>query len=146
MANKKLSATITIGGAVASSLKSAFGSVKGGVNEVGSAIRNAERQQKLLSQSIQTFGKQGRNVDGMRERYAQLTQQLDKMRAAHQRLNQVQQAQKANLDKRADYRGQMLDTVALGATVASPVVMAASFETALLGVAKIGRASCRERG
>lgn len=136
MANKKLSATITIGGAVASSLKSAFGSVKGGVNEVGSAIRNAERQQKLLSQSIQTFGKQGRNVDGMRERYAQITQQIDKMRAAHQRLNQVQQAQKANLDARENYRGQILDTVALGATVASPVVMAARFETAMLGVAK----------
>lgn len=136
MANKKLSATITIGGAVASSLKSAFGSVKGGVNEVGSAIRNAERQQKLLSQSIQTFGKQGRNVDGMRERYAQLTQQIDKMRAAQQRLNQVQQAQKANLDARENYRGQILDTVALGATVASPVVMAARFETAMLGVAK----------
>lgn len=136
MANKKLSATITIGGAVASSLKSAFGSVKGGVAEVGSAIRNAERQQKLLSQSIQTFGKQGRNVDGMRERYAQLTQQIDKMRAAQQRLNQVQQAQKANLDARENYRGQILDTVALGATVASPVVMAARFETAMLGVAK----------
>ncbi|MFM5260519.1 phage tail tape measure protein [Aeromonas veronii] len=136
MANKKLSATITIGGAVASSLKSAFGSVKGGVAEVGSAIRNAERQQKLLSQSIQTFGKQGRNVDGMRERYAQLTQQIDKMRAAQQRLNQVQQAQKANFDARENYRGQILDTVALGATVASPVVMAASFETAMLGVAK----------
>ncbi|BBQ26431.1 phage tail tape measure protein [Aeromonas sp. WP2-W18-CRE-05] len=136
MANKKLSATITIGGAVASSLKSAFGSVKGGVAEVGSAIRNAERQQKLLSQSIQTFGKQGRNVDGMRERYAQLTQQIDKMRAAQQRLNQVQQAQKANLDARDKYRGQILDTVALGATVASPVVMAARFETAMLGVAK----------
>ncbi|MGX5834794.1 phage tail tape measure protein [Aeromonas piscicola] len=136
MANKKLSATITIGGAVASSLKSAFGSVKGGVNEVGSAIRNAERQQKLLAQSIQTFGKMGRNVDGMRERYAQLTQQLDKMRAAQQRLNQVQQAQKANLDKRAEYRGQIFDAVALGATAASPVVMAANFETAMLGVAK----------
>lgn len=136
MANKKLSATITIGGAVASSLKSAFGSVKGGVAEVGSAIRNAERQQKLLSQSIQTFGKQGRNVDGMRERYAQLTQQIDKMRAAQQRLNQVQQAQKANLDARENYRGQILDTVALGATVAAPVVMAARFETAMLGVAK----------
>lgn len=136
MANKKLSATITIGGAVASSLKSAFGSVKGGVAEVGSAIRNAERQQKLLSQSIQTFGKQGRNVDGMRERYAQLTQQIDKMRAAQHRLNQVQQAQKANLDARENYRGQILDTVALGATVAAPVVMAANFETAMLGVAK----------
>lgn len=136
MANKKLSATITIGGAVASSLKSAFGSVKGGVNEVGSAIRNAERQQKLLAQSIQTFGKMGRNVDGMRERYTQLTQQIDRMRVAQQRLNQVQQAQKANLDKRAEYRGQILDTVALGATVASPVVMAARFETAMLGVAK----------
>ena len=92
MANKKLSATITIGGAVASSLKSAFGSVKGGVAEVGSAIRNAERQQKLLSQSIQTFGKQGRNVDGLSQKYVAITSQIDRLREAHERPEAMEEA------------------------------------------------------
>lgn len=136
MATKKLSATITIGGAVASSLKSAFGDLKGQIGQVGSALRNLEGQQKLLSNSIQTFGRMGKNVDGMRSRYVMLTQQIDKLRSAHQRLNQVQAAQQANLAKRADYRGQIFDAVALGATAASPIVKAAQFETAMLGVAK----------
>lgn len=136
MANKKLSATITIGGAVASSLKSAFGSVKGQIGQVGSALRSLEGQQRQLSSAIQTFGRMGKNVDGMRSRYVLLTQQIDKLRNAQQRLNQVQAAQQANLAKRADYRGQIFDAVALGATAATPIVKAAQFETAMLGVAK----------
>lgn len=134
--NKKLSATITIGGAVASSLKSTFGTVKGQINQVGSALRDLERQQRKLGEGIQTFGRMGKNVDGMRERYTLLTQQVDKLRAAYQRLNQVQKAQEANLARRAELRGQIFDAVALGATAATPIVMAAKFETAMLGVAK----------
>ncbi|GKQ95954.1 phage tail tape measure protein [Aeromonas hydrophila] len=120
MANKKLSATITIGGAVASSLKSAFGSVKGGVNEVGSAIRNAERQQKLLSQSIQTFGKQGRNVDGLRQKYVAITSQIDRLREAHERLNRIQRQQQENKANRSELGGKIVNTAAAGAAIALP--------------------------
>lgn len=120
MANKKLSATITIGGAVASSLKSAFGSVKGGVNEVGSAIRNAERQQKLLSQSIQTFGKQGRNVDGLRQKYVAITSQIDRLREAHERLNRIQRQQQENKAHRSELGGKIVNTAAAGAAIALP--------------------------
>lgn len=136
MANKKLNATITIGGAVASSLKSAFGTVTAETRKVGSAIRDLEGRQRLLAQSIQTFGRMGKNVDGLREKYAAVTSQVERLRAAHERLNRVQAAQKANLDKRAELRGQMVDTFALGAVAATPIVMAAKFETAMLGVAK----------
>lgn len=136
MANKRLSATVTIGGAVASSLRSAFGDIKGQVGQIGSALRNLEGRQRQLSSAIQTFGAMGKNVEGMRARYAAVTQQVERLRAAHERLNRVQAAQKANLDKRAEYRGQMLDAVALGATAASPIIVAARFETAMLGVAK----------
>ncbi|WP_052497076.1 phage tail tape measure protein [Aeromonas sp. L_1B5_3] len=118
MANKKLSATITIGGAVASSLKSAFGSVKGGVAEVGSAIRNAERQQKLLSQSIQTFGKQGRNVDGLRQKYVAITSQIDRLREAHERLNRIQRQQQENKANRSELGGKIVNTAAAGAAIA----------------------------
>ncbi len=120
MANKKLSATITIGGAVASSLKSAFGSVKGGVNEVGSAIRYAERQQKLLSRSIQTFGKQGRNVDGLRQKYVAITSQIDRLREAHQRLNQVRRQQQENGANRRELGGKIANTATAGAAIALP--------------------------
>lgn len=120
MANKKLSATITIGGAVASSLKSAFGSVKGGVNEVGSAIRNAERQQKPLSQSIQTFGKQGRNVDGLRQKYVAITSQIDRLREAHERLNRIQRQQQENKANRSELGGKIVNTAAAGAAIALP--------------------------
>lgn len=136
MANKRLSATIQIGGAVASSLRSAFGDIKGQVGQVGSALRRLETEQRLLTTSIRTFGEMGKNVDGLRARYATLTTQVDKLRVAHERLNKIQQAQQANQAKRADYRGQMFDAVALGATAAAPIVMAAKFETAMLGVAK----------
>jgi TP901 family phage tail tape measure protein len=120
MANKKLSAVITIGGAVASSLSSAFGTVKNQIGQVGSALRRAEREQRTLSDAIQTFGRMGKNVDGLREKYAALTTQIDKLRNAHQSLARVQAAQDANLAKRANLRGQMFDTVALGASVLLP--------------------------
>lgn len=136
MANKKLNAVITIGGAVSSSLRSAFGTVKAETGKIGSALRSLEGQQRQLSNAIQTFGRMGKNVDGMRERYAALTTQIDKLRNAHQRLASVQRAQEANLARRGELRGQIFDTVAIGAAAAAPLVQAARFETAMLGVAK----------
>jgi TP901 family phage tail tape measure protein len=136
MANKKLSATIEIGGAVAGSLKAAFGTIKTQVNQVGAALRKMEGEQRMLTNAIQTFGKMGKNVDGLRTRYAALTTQIERLKSAHQQLARVEAASQANLAKRANYRGQMFDAVALGATVAAPIVQAAKFETAMLGVAK----------
>jgi TP901 family phage tail tape measure protein len=136
MANKKLHAAITIGGTVSSSLRSAFGTVKSETTKIGSALRNLEGQQRQLSKAIQTFGAMGKNVDGMRARYAELTTQIDKLRNAHQRLAAVQSAQEANQSQRGELRGQIFDAVAMGAAAATPLVAAASFETAMLGVAK----------
>ena len=136
MANKRLQATITIGGAVAGSLASAFGTVTNQVNRVGSALRRLETEQRTVSQAINTFGRMGRNVDGLRDRYARLTAQVERLRGAHEQLNRVQRAQDANLSARANYRGQMVDAVAIGVAASAPLVQAAQFETAMLGVAK----------
>lgn len=136
MANKKLSAVITIGGAVAGSLLASIGKTKGALLEVGGALNKLEGQQRLLSKSIREFGAMGKNVDGMRSKYVTITAQVDRLRGAYERLRKVQQATEANMARREQLRGQIFDAVAIGATAAAPIKAAADFETAMLGVAK----------
>ncbi len=134
--NKRLNATITIGGAITGALKSALGTTRDKLQDIGGAVRKLEREQKMLGTSIQTFGKMGANVDGMRARYAALTDQIGKARREQERM-------KAASDMQAAGRGRMVGAgVAIGATVAAastafvPVIQAAAFEKAMLGVAK----------
>ncbi|MDT9105880.1 phage tail tape measure protein, partial [Escherichia coli] len=84
--NKKLSAVITIGGAISGSLRSAFGGVKGRLGDLGKTVTDLEKRQRLLGRAIQEFGRAGKNVTGMRNRYAELTTELDRTRKAHERL------------------------------------------------------------
>lgn len=134
--NKRLNATITIGGAITGALKSALGTTRDKLQDIGGAVRKLEREQKMLGTSIQTFGKLGANVDGMRARYAALTDQIGKARREQERM-------KAASDMQAAGRGTMASAgLAIGATVAAastafvPVIQAAAFEKAMLGVAK----------
>lgn len=85
--NKKLHASIVLGGSISSSLKTAFGSAEGGLKKIGTQITALTKRQDLLSKSIQTFGRQGRNVERMREEYASITRQVDRLTAAQTRLN-----------------------------------------------------------
>ena len=136
MANKRLNATITIGGAITGALKNALGTTRDKLLEIGGAVRKLEREQKLLGTSIQTFGAMGKNVDGLRARYAAVTAEIEKTRAAQQKLKDASNGMAAG-------RGQMASAgMALGAAAAAastafvPIVQAASFEKAMLGVAK----------
>jgi hypothetical protein len=88
--NKRLSATITIGGAVSSTLGSAFGNVKGKIGELGRTITDLTRRQKLLGSAIQEFGRSGKDVDGLRNSYSKLTAQIDRARQAQTRLMEIQ--------------------------------------------------------
>lgn len=135
--NKQLNATITIGGAVSGSLKSAFGTVNKSLQQVGSTIANLEKQNKLLSNSIQTFGRQGKNVDSMRAKYAANTAAIDKLRTAQERLNRVEAARDRNMAKREAYKSGILETVALGATVVAPVKAAMDFESTMADIRKV---------
>ena len=135
--NKQLNATITIGGAVSGSLKSAFGTVNKSLQQVGSTITNLEKQNKLLANSIQTFGRQGKNVDSMRAKYAANTAAIDKLRVAQERLNRVESARDRNMAKREAYKSGILETVALGATVVAPVKAAMDFESTMADIRKV---------
>lgn len=135
--NKQLNATITIGGAISGSLKSAFGTVNKSLQQVGSTITNLEKQNKLLANSIQTFGRQGKNVDSMRAKYAANTAAIDKLRVAQERLNRVEAARDRNIAKREAYKSGILETVALGATVVAPVKAAMDFESTMADIRKV---------
>jgi hypothetical protein len=87
MAEKKLHASIVLGGSISSSLKTAFGTAEGGLKKIGTQITALTKRQDLLGKSIQTFGRMGKNVSGMRAEYARLTLQVDKLKTAQTRLN-----------------------------------------------------------
>lgn len=135
--NKKLSATIVIGGAVSSSLKGAFGTVKSSVEQVGAAMAKLEREQRTLTNAIQTFGRQGKNVDSLRAKYAANVAAVDKLRAATERLKRVEDARERNLAKRDQYKEGVMGTIALGATVSAPIKAAMDFESTMADIKKV---------
>lgn len=137
MANKKLNATITIGGAVSSSLKGAFGTVKSSVEQVGAAMAKLEREQRTLTNAIQTFGRQGKNVDSLRAKYAANVAAVDKLRTATERLKRVEDARERNLAKREQYKDGIMGTIALGATIAAPIKAAMDFESTVADIKKV---------
>ncbi len=136
MANKRLNATITIGGAITGALKSALGTTRTKLGEIGSTVRQLERQQKQLGTSIQTFGSMGKNVDGMRARYAALTDQIGKARREQERLKAAGDMSAAGGARMANAGMAIGATMAAASTAFVPVIQAAAFEKAMLGVAK----------
>lgn len=92
--------------------REALNSLRGELERAGVNTRNLVAEQTRLGQALQA-----------NERHAR-------------RLQSVMSAQEANMQARGDYRGQLFDAVALGATVAAPVRAAVQFETAMLGVAR----------
>lgn len=88
--NKKLSATITIGGALSGTLQASFGTVKTKLNDIGRTVSDLTKRQKLLGRTIQEFGRAGKNVDGLRNSYARLTDQIERATRAQKRLAAAQ--------------------------------------------------------
>lgn len=125
MANKKLNATLTIGGAVSGALKSSITDTTGRIKKVGDALRDLQRQQRTLGDGIQTFGRMGKNVDTLRAKYAAVTGEIEKQRRELERLQQAEAKRQANLDRRSELKGQIGDTVGMAAAVGLPVIGAA---------------------
>lgn len=141
MATKRLNANIVIGGGVTGSLRSAFTSTSKSLVRMGQEVRKLSTEQRTLERGIQTFGRMGKNVDGLRERYAKVTAQLQKMRAETERLHRIESAREANLSKRAAYRGQLMETAALAMAAAQPIRIAMAFETSMSKVSSVSQAS-----
>ena len=122
MANKKLSALITIGGAVAGTLIGSLDKTKTKIDTVGSALKNLQAQQSTLGNAIQTFGAMGKNVDGMRVRYQALTAQVNQLRSANERLLQIEKMRTANQESQSQLRQKIGETAITGAAIALPSI------------------------
>lgn len=84
--NKKLSATIIIGGAVASSLKTSIGSTKSALVDLGRTVKQLSKQQGELGDAIKKMDGAGAGVDAMKRRYASLGEQIEQAKRAQDRL------------------------------------------------------------
>ncbi|MFX7346829.1 phage tail tape measure protein [Acinetobacter baumannii] len=136
MSNKKLSAIITIGGEVAGSLRTAIGSTTTQLGKIGSEIKRVKKNQAMLGESIRTFGSMGKNVDNLRARYSGVTDELNRLTRAQEKLTKVEASRVKNQQKLHELTSQIGSTVATAISLGAPVVMAAKFETAMLGIAK----------
>lgn len=137
MANKRLNATITIGGAVAGSLKSALGTTKTKLVEVGDAVKKLHDRQAELNRVIRDQEKLGRAGSALKVQYAQQElRMLDAKIARIRKIQSIESNMKAGGARMAS-AGMAIGAVAAAASTAFvPVVQAASFEKAMLGVAK----------
>lgn len=137
MANKRLNAVITIGGAVSSTLGAAFGSLRGNTTKVGAAIKELTGRQKELSRIIKEQDKLGAaGPVRAQQELAIIGRQIEALKKRQAVENRIAGAQRANIARRGELRGQMFDVVAIGAAILAPVKAATTFENAMLGVAK----------
>lgn len=123
MANKKLSATITIGGAISSTLKSAFGTTTSKLQGITKEIGTLSRAQKNLGNSIQVFGRMGKNVDGLREKYAAATASIARLRREQERLEAVESRREKIGAVTSKMRTIGATATAAGAVIGAPLVL-----------------------
>lgn len=134
MANKRLNALITIGGAVAGSLKTAIGSTTSQLGKIGTEVNKLKRNQADLSHAIQTFGGMGKNVDNLRAKYSAVTDEINRLTKAQERLNKVEELRQNVRGGATKVLGGSI--VAATATVV-PVKLAIDFESAMADVNKV---------
>lgn len=141
MANKRLNATITIGGAITGALRSALGSTRDGLNQIGKAVTDLKQRQKELNGVVAEQEKLGRAGSALKVQYANqelglINKQIEALRKKQSIIDQSNRGMAAGRSQMAG-AGMMLGaTAAAAATAFVPIVQAAAFEKAMLGVAK----------
>ncbi|WP_180183722.1 phage tail tape measure protein [Acinetobacter sp. YH01020] len=137
MSNKKLSAIITIGGAVAGSLRTAISGTTTQLGKIGSEIQRVKKSQVMLGESIRTFGGMGKNVDNLRARYSKVTEELNRLTKTQEKLNRIEELRQKNASVRSTAGSVLGGAVAASAAMIVPVKLAIDFESAMADVKKV---------
>lgn len=101
------------------------------------AAHSEKLKQSLARQSTElrtlkgAFSAAGVATGDFAGQQAKVGSALADLRGAQSRILETQSARQANLDRRANLRGQLLDAAGMGMTLAVPVRIAASFEQAM---------------
>jgi TP901 family phage tail tape measure protein len=123
MANKKLSAIINIGGAISSTLGSAFDAVRKKTDNVGDAVRKLTERERELNRELARVGRNGQNGSELRVQYAReelllIGKQLTALRQREAQEKRITDNQK-NRDK---LQGKIGGAFAATAVVAAPSI------------------------
>jgi TP901 family phage tail tape measure protein len=138
MANS-LSLMITVG-ASAGAAFSVFGNLKGVMQRVAAVTKDLKARQGELGAAIKNAAKLPQSDLGrLNEQYALQQQHLTRLRASTQALGRSQAAIAANEANRANLRGKMMETAALGYMVAAPIRIGVEFEKSMSKVQALTR-------
>lgn len=130
---KNLAATITIGGAITSGLKSALGSTRDGLNKIGKSITDLKQRQKELNGVITSQEKLGSAGSALRAQYA--NQELTVINKQIAALKERERIMLASAEGRAKAKGtiasgglQIGAAIAAAAAFGAPIRAASDFE------------------
>lgn len=126
MANKRLNASITIGGTITGALKSAIGQTRSGLDSIGKSISALKDRQKELNRTIAEQERLGMSGSALRVSYAQqelgaIERQLSALRTKQSLITQSTAAMAASR------QAIMSTTVALGVLTAAAYVPLRAF-------------------
>lgn len=141
MANKNLSATITIGGLIGSSLKTAFGETGRYIDRVNEKVRQLNNRQKELNRIIRENEKDEKRRSGVTDRLArEELADLDKQIARLKQIQNLEKKRLAYVGKAVEARSRMMGATVGFTGAALPVIgtirQAIEFESAMSGVSK----------
>lgn len=133
--------SVEIGAAFAGNFKSVFGAASSEVTKIGNEIKKLEDRQKELNSVIRQQEKLGKNGSALKALYSQqeidqITQKLARLRKEQMALSSAHAGIAAGKSKMAGAGLALGAVVATAATAGIPIAQAASFEKAMLGVAK----------
>lgn len=86
MAEKRLKASIIIGGLLDGSLRSAFTGTQSGFRRVGDAIKSASSNARRMREEIKSLESSGHSIDGLTQRYNVLTRSIVRAEEAQKRI------------------------------------------------------------
>lgn len=132
---------IEIGASFAGSFKTVFGQANSELGKVGNEIKKLEQRQKELNAVIADQQKLGSKGSPLKAMYSaqeidQITGKITRLRQEQERLMAAQSGMQRGKNMMANAGMALGAVTAAAATAGLPIVQAASFEKAMLGVAK----------
>lgn len=120
-------------------------------NRFNAAQRKAETlrgklkgQRQELTQLRGTLSAAGLSTKGFRSEQEKLAKQIEKTTKVQKNLQAIQGMKQANLQHRAQLRGQMVDTMALASSIAAPIYAAAKAQEAEVRLSTVINAKDKE--
>ena len=122
MANEVL-VGLKIGAVVSGSLHAAFGSAKSTVQQLGRATDGLTTKQKLMGTELAaSIARGGTGVERLRRQYDLVGSTIEQLKAKQERLNTSIARGETLKNRRADLRGQAMETIGTGVAIGAPIV------------------------